>query len=92
MIKSAKLIIGKVPANDSEALKSSLMGLFEKKKCIDFYKFVENIEWDNKKTWKDFDLDTCPMEDVYKKYKLVINTIDFLGHAVALHASDDYLK
>jgi Rab GDP dissociation inhibitor len=32
------------------------------------------------------------MRDVYKKYKLEENTIDFLGHAVALHTSDDYLE
>lgn len=32
------------------------------------------------------------MRDVYKKYKLEENTIDFLGHAVALHTSDEYLE
>lgn len=32
------------------------------------------------------------MNDVYKHYKLEASTIDFLGHAVALHTSDDYLK
>jgi Rab GDP dissociation inhibitor len=32
------------------------------------------------------------MRDVYKKYNLENNTIDFLGHAVALHTSDDYLE
>jgi Rab GDP dissociation inhibitor len=31
------------------------------------------------------------MKDIYKKYGLETNTIDFLGHAVALHTSDDYL-
>ena len=31
------------------------------------------------------------MQDVYKHYKLESNTIDFLGHAVALHTSDEYL-
>ena len=32
------------------------------------------------------------MADVYKKYSLETNTIDFLGHAVALHTSDAYLQ
>lgn len=32
------------------------------------------------------------MIDVYKKYKLEENTIDFLGHAVALHIDDAYLQ
>lgn len=29
--------IEKVPANDKEALKSDLMGLFEKKRCRNFF-------------------------------------------------------
>jgi len=70
MLKSAKLAICKVPANDMEALKSNLMGLFEKKRCMNFYKYIENIEEGNQKTWKDLDLKTLPMSDVYKKYKL----------------------
>jgi Rab GDP dissociation inhibitor len=31
------------------------------------------------------------MRDVFKKFKLEDNTIDFLGHAVALYTNDDYL-
>ena len=70
MLKSAKLAICKVPANDMEALKSNLMGLFEKKRCMNFYKYIENIEDGDPKTWKDLDLANIPMQDVYKKYKL----------------------
>jgi len=32
-----------------------------------------------------------PMRDVFKKFKLEDNTIDFLGHAVGLYPNDDYL-
>ena len=39
-IASAKLAICKVPANDMEALKSNLMGLFEKKRLINLYRYV----------------------------------------------------
>lgn len=31
------------------------------------------------------------MREVFKKYKLEDNTIDFLGHAVALNKNDEYL-
>ena len=31
------------------------------------------------------------MMDVFKKFKLEENTIDFLGHAVALYTNDEYL-
>lgn len=32
------------------------------------------------------------MRDLMKKFKLEDNTIDFLGHAVALHTNDSYLE
>jgi Rab GDP dissociation inhibitor len=82
--KTTKAVVHKVPANDSEALKSPLMGLFEKKRCRDFYIYVQDIDFNNPKTWKDIDIKKQPMRDIFKKYKLEDNTIDFLGHAVAL--------
>jgi RAB protein geranylgeranyltransferase component A len=39
-----------------EALQSKLMGLFEKKRCMNFYKYVENVELENSTTWKKIDL------------------------------------
>lgn len=92
MLKSAKMVIAKVPANDVEALKSNLMGLFEKKRLMNFYKFIENVDFEDQKTWKDLDLNNQPMGQVYQKYKLEAQTIDFLGHAVALYIDDDYLE
>lgn len=53
MLKKEKMLVCKVPSNDMEALKSSLMSLFEKKRCMNFYKYLENLEFDNKSTWKD---------------------------------------
>lgn len=32
------------------------------------------------------------MKDVFKKFKLEENTIDFLGHSVALYTNDSYLE
>jgi Rab GDP dissociation inhibitor len=81
-----------VPANDSEAFKSPLMGLWEKKRCAGFYNYVQNVDVNNKATWKELDLVKQPMKDVFKKYKLEENTIDFLGHAVGLYRDDDYLS
>jgi len=92
MFSSAKAAIHKVPANDSEALKSPLMGLFEKKRCRDFYIYVQDIDFKKPETWKGIDINKQPMRDIFKKYKLEDNTIDFLGHAVALFNADDYLN
>ena len=82
--KTTKAVVHKVPSKDSEALKSPLMGLFEKKRCRDFYIYVQDIDFNNPKTWKDIDIRKQPMRDIFKKFKLEDNTIDFLGHAVAL--------
>ena len=38
------------------------------------------------------DITKVPMREVFKKFKLEDNTIDFLGHAVALHRDDSYLN
>ena len=84
------MAVCKVPATDMEALKSNLMGLFEKKRLVGFYNYIENVELDKPETWKDVDLKTMLMKDLYKKYKLGDQTIDFLGHAVALFVNDDY--
>jgi len=84
--------IYKVPGNDSEALKSSLMGLWEKKRCKNFFVYIQNWEEDKTETWKGIDIKAQPMKDVFKKFKLESNTIDFIGHAVAMHINDNYLE
>lgn len=68
------------------------MGLFEKKRCRDFYIYVQDLDSNNPKTWKDIEINKQPMKDVFKKFKLEDNTIDFLGHAVALYTNDVYLN
>lgn len=92
MFSKAKNAIHKVPANDSEALKSPLMGLFEKRNCRNFYLYLDKIDEANPMTFGDSDIHKVPMKDVFAKHKLAENTIDFLGHAVALHRDDHYLN
>jgi len=91
MFSSAKTAVCKVPANDMEALKSGLLGLFEKKRVIGLYKFINGCNFEDKSTWNGMDLNKLPMKDVYAKYGVEENTIDFLGHAIALHHQDTYL-
>ena len=86
-----KMALCKVPATEMEAFKSSLMSLFEKKRIVNFYGFLDAVEPEKPDTWKKLDLKTQPMKDVFKKYSLGENTIDFLGHAVALYTNDSYL-
>lgn len=56
VFSKSKNVIKKVPGNDSEALKSDLMGLFEKKRCRNFFIFVQNFSEEDKSTWKDFNV------------------------------------
>ena len=83
--------IHKVPTNESEAISSSLMGLFQKRKCRSFYQYMDRINVDDPATWEGKDLNTMTMGDVYSSFGLEAQTIDFLGHAVALHITDDYI-
>lgn len=92
MFSNAKNAIHKVPASDVEALKSGLMGLWEKKRMAGFYKALEKMDLSDTKTWGDFDMKNKSMTELYKKYGLEENTVDFLGHAVALEINDNYLS
>jgi len=82
----------KVPATDSEALQSQLMGLFEKRRCQKFLQFVQGFEKEDPKTHNKLDLSKkTPRELMSKDFGLEPDTIDFLGHALSLYLDDDYL-
>jgi len=94
-LAAAKMAVCKVPANDMEALKSNLLSLFEKKRLIALYKWINSVNFDDKSTWvqggQHIDITSVPMKDIFKYHNVGEDTIDFLGHAVALHFSDTYL-
>ena len=50
------LQVHKVPATDMEALKSPLMGLFEKRRARKFFIFVQDYDEANPKTHDGLDL------------------------------------
>ena len=77
--------------NETEALKTKLIGFFDMKRLRDFYIYLDKVVEDNPMTWGDLDLKNQPMKDVYKKYKISEQAQDFLGHALALHRDDTYM-
>lgn len=91
VFSKAKGVIHKVPSNDKEALASDLMGLFEKNRCRKFFQFIQEFNKEDPKSYKGYDY-TAPFKDIIKKFGLETNTSDFLGHAVALHTTDDFLE
>ncbi|XP_039245305.1 rab GDP dissociation inhibitor beta [Pipra filicauda] len=83
--------IYKVPSTEAEALASSLMGLFEKRRFRKFLVYVANFDENDPKTFEGVDPKKTTMRDVYKKFDLGQDVIDFTGHALALYRTDDYL-
>lgn len=84
--------IFKVPADEKEALASSLMGMFEKRRFRSFLLFVKDFKKDEKSTWKDIDPFKTTAAQLYEHFNLDKDTADFTGHALALYRDDDYLS
>jgi len=85
--------ISKVPATDYEALRSDLMGFLEKRRAQKFFSYCQNYDEKNPSTQDGIpDLSKVPMKALYDKFGLGKDTIDFIGHALALYQNDDYIN
>lgn len=87
--------IAKVPADEKEALTSDLMGMFEKRRFKNFLMFAQDYKDEEPTSWKGmpgFDPKNTTMSAVFAYFNLDKNTIDFTGHALALHRDDNYLS
>ncbi|KAI0936496.1 Rab GDP dissociation inhibitor alpha, variant 2 [Taiwanofungus camphoratus] len=82
--------ISKVPSTEMEAVKSPLMGLFEKRRAKKFFEFLQGWRSDDPVTHQGIDLNKESMKSVYEKFGLEPGTQDFIGHAMALYLDDDY--
>jgi len=84
--------ISKVPSTEMEAVKSPLMGLFEKRRAKKFFEFLQNWKDEDPATHQGLDLDVDTMRKVYETFGLEPGTQDFIGHAMALYLDDDYIS
>ncbi|KAH7912595.1 GDP dissociation inhibitor [Hygrophoropsis aurantiaca] len=84
--------ISKVPSTEMEAVKSPLMGLFEKRRAKKFFEFLQGWRDEDPATHQGLDLDRDSMKTVYEKFGLEPGTQDFIGHAMALYLDDDYIS
>ncbi|KAK3369009.1 rab GDP-dissociation inhibitor [Lasiosphaeria ovina] len=84
--------VAKVPSDASEALRSPLMGIFEKRRMKGFIEWVGQFDIKDPSTHKGLNLNTCTMKEVYDKFGLEASTKDFVGHAMALYTNDAYLE
>ncbi|KAH8681418.1 GDP dissociation inhibitor [Xylariales sp. PMI_506] len=87
----AKATVAKVPSDAAEALRSPLMGIFEKRRMKSFIEWVGTFNAQDSATHKGLDLSKATMNEVYDKFGLETGTRDFIGHAMALYLDDSYL-
>lgn len=87
----SRATVAKVPSDAGEALRSPLMGIFEKRRMKGFIEWVGSFDPKDSATHKGLDLSSCTMKEVYDKFGLEAGTKDFIGHAMALYPNDSYL-
>jgi len=88
---AAKATVAKVPSDAGEALRSPLMGIFEKRRAKNFLQWVGSFDEKNPSTHNGLNLSQATMRQVYDKYGLEPSTRDFIGHSMALYTTDDYI-
>lgn len=92
------LKIAKVPVTAKEALASDLMGMLEKRRFQKFLEAIQNFEESNPKTFQgivvtDLGIESNkPAKFMFEKFSLEPNTIDFVGHAVALYTDEKFME
>ncbi|KAB5572400.1 GDP dissociation inhibitor [Coniochaeta sp. 2T2.1] len=87
-----KATVAKVPSDAGEALRSPLMGIFEKRRMKGFIEWVGQFNPKDSATHKGLNIAQCTMKEVYDKFGLEATTKDFIGHAMALYQDDSYLS
>ncbi|KAI4163297.1 MAG: hypothetical protein LQ342_003032 [Letrouitia transgressa] len=88
----SKATVAKVPSDAGEALRSPLMGIFEKRRAKKFLEWVGAFKDDDPATYGGLNLNTCTMKEVYDKFGLEPSTRDFIGHSMALYQTDEYIN
>ena len=84
--------MSKVPVTTSEVLASSLMGMFEKRRFRNFLLYMADYDKNDPSTFKGRDLLTMTAQELYNVFGLDQYTQEFIGHAMALYTSDEYLS
>lgn len=84
--------IAKVPSTPAEALSSSLMGFFEKRKASKLLSYIHEYNPEDPKTFHKYNLMSMKTQKLFDEFGIDKNTANFLGHSVALHTTDDYLQ
>ncbi|KAM4741312.1 rab GDP dissociation inhibitor alpha isoform 2-T2 [Anableps anableps] len=83
--------VHKVPATEEDAQSSDLMGMFDKRRFKKLLHFVLNFDKRNPRTHQDVDPEKTTTRELFSRFDLGQDVIEFTGHAIALHSSESYL-
>ena len=64
------------------------MGIFEKRRFAKFLVWTQEFDEENPKTYQGND-PKGPIKAIYDKFGLDKDTVDFIGHAMALYLNDE---
>eukprot|EP00339_Tiarina_fusa_P010139 CAMPEP_0117026040 /NCGR_PEP_ID=MMETSP0472-20121206/19176_1 /TAXON_ID=693140 ORGANISM="Tiarina fusus, Strain LIS" /NCGR_SAMPLE_ID=MMETSP0472 /ASSEMBLY_ACC=CAM_ASM_000603 /LENGTH=464 /DNA_ID=CAMNT_0004732923 /DNA_START=113 /DNA_END=1507 /DNA_ORIENTATION=+ len=87
--KGGKIL--KVPATPEEALVSSLMGLFEKRRFRKFLLFIDQYVAENPQTHEGRDLTKMTMRELYTDFGMQPDTHQFISHAMCLQLDETHM-
>ncbi|XP_017305445.1 rab GDP dissociation inhibitor beta [Ictalurus punctatus] len=83
--------VHKVPITEADAHASDLMGMFDKRRFRKLLLFILNFDEHDPRTHQDMDPHRTTMRDVFRHFDLGLDVVEFVGHALALYSTDDYL-
>lgn len=69
-------------------LSSDLMGMFDKRRFKKLLLFALNFDIRNPRTHQDIDPQKTTTRDLFNRFDLGLDVIEFIGHTIALHSSD----
>ena len=92
--KGSRKKIFPVPATVAAAIKSDMMGFFQKRRFQQFLSFVEKCDTEDPKCLSGlkYDVRKLTMSELYKVYGLGKTECDLAGHILGLQRDDSYLE
>jgi Rab GDP dissociation inhibitor len=87
--KDGKIL--KVPATPEEALRSSLMGLFEKRRFRKFLIFIDQYDETKPDTTEGRNLMEMTMRELYTDFGLLPDTHQFISHSMCLELDETHM-
>lgn len=71
---------------------SDLMGMFDKRRFKKLLHFALNFDTRNSRTHQDVDPNETTTRELFSRFDLGQDVIEFTGHAIALHSSERWVK